>query len=155
MKTLALAMSLVACLATPGLAADVEHGALTISGAFARASAGMAKAGGGFMTIANIGCADQLVGASADVSERTELHTHIKDGEVMRMRKVETIDVPREGTLELKPGSYHVMFINLHAPLKEGQVIPVELEFRKAGKVSVDVEVGSVGAKAPAKHMTH
>ena len=61
----------------------------------------------------------------------TQLHTHIKDGEVMRMRQVEAIDVPAHGEVALKPGSYHVMFMKLKAPLKKGEKFPLELTFEK------------------------
>ena len=152
MKKLVLAAGIAALLSTPVLADDVQLGSLTISGAFARASAGMAKAGGGFMKIMNEGEADKLLSAASDVADRTELHTHIKDGDVMRMREVDHIDVPAGGHVELKPGGYHVMFIGLKAPLKEGESVPVQLTFEKAGQVSVTVKVGPVGAK---EHMGH
>lgn len=135
-----------------GAVSDVTLGSLNISGLFARASAGKVKAGGAFMTITNKGDADKLLSASAAVSEKTELHTHIKDGEVMRMRQVDHIDIPANGKVELKPGSYHVMFIGLKRPLEKGQFVPVELIFEKAGRITVDVEVGSVGATGPAGH---
>ncbi len=75
----------------------------------------------------------------------------------MRMRQVDHIDVPSKGTVELKPGSYHVMFMSLKQPLKEGQIVPIELTFEKAGKLSVDIKVGPVGAKSPMDHtnMSH
>ena len=76
-----LGMSLVAAQAE-----EWKVGSITISAPFARASAGMANAGGGFMQISNEGEADRLIAASADVGHMTELHTHIKEGDVMRMR---------------------------------------------------------------------
>ena len=156
MKTTIIASVLASLLAIPVMAEEVKLGALTISGPFARASAGKAKAGGGFMTIMNKGEADKLIAVSSGIAKRTELHTHIKDGDVMRMREVDHVDVPN-GMVELKPGSYHVMFMGLKQPLKEGQTVPVELTFEKAGKVSVDIKVGPVGAKTPMEHshMSH
>ena len=155
MKKLVLAAAIAAFVSAPAFAEDVQLGSLTISGAFARASAGMAKAGGGFMMIMNKGDADKLIAASAEISEKTELHTHIMDGDVMRMRAVEHIDVPAKGHVELKPGGYHVMFIGLKHPLEEGQSVPVELSFEKAGKVTVDVKVGPVGAMEHKGHEGH
>ncbi|MCV6574240.1 MAG: copper chaperone PCu(A)C [Cohaesibacter sp.] len=146
-KTLATALVASLMALSPAMAADIMAGDLTISGAFARASAGKAKAGGGFMMIKNKGDADRLLSASSNVAARTELHTHIMDGDVMRMREVKDgIPVPAKGEVALKPGSYHVMFMKLHEPLKKGQKFPVELTFEKAGKVTVEVEVGKVGA---------
>ncbi|SDD97751.1 copper chaperone PCu(A)C [Rhodospira trueperi] len=128
-------------------AEEVTVGPLTIADPWARASAGRARAGAAFMSITNDGAeADRLVAADADVSEVVELHTHIKDGDVMRMRKVEAIDVPADETTVLQPGGLHVMFIGLHESLKEGEAFPVTLTFEHAGDVEVTVTVKSVGA---------
>nr|WP_321457650.1 copper chaperone PCu(A)C [uncultured Cohaesibacter sp.] len=143
---LALGLSCIAA-----QAAEWKVGPITVSAPFARASAGMANAGGGFMQISNEGDADKLIAASADVGHVTELHTHIKDGDVMRMRAVEAIDVPAHGEVALKPGSYHVMFMKLKAPLKEGESFPLELTFEKAGKVTIEVPIAGVGAKSAPK----
>ncbi|WP_299444238.1 copper chaperone PCu(A)C [uncultured Rhodospira sp.] len=132
--------------AAPAMAAEVTAGSLTIADPWARASAGMARAGAAFMTITNTGDSDRLVSATANVSDVVELHTHIKDGDVMRMRKVEAIDVPAGETTMLQPGGLHVMFIGLHDPLQEGETFPVTLTFEQAGDVDVDVIVKSVGA---------
>ncbi|WP_319410564.1 copper chaperone PCu(A)C [uncultured Cohaesibacter sp.] len=136
-----LGMSLVAAQAE-----EWKVGSITISAPFARASAGMANAGGGFMQISNEGEADRLIAASADVGHMTELHTHIKEGDVMRMRAVEAIDVPANGAVALKPGSFHVMFMKLKEPLKEGESFPLELTFEHAGKVTIEMPVAGVGA---------
>ena len=122
-------------------------GSITISDPFARASAGRAKAGGGFFTITNKGEADRLIAASADVGAKTELHTHIHEGDVMKMRQVEAIDVPAGGEVALKPGGLHVMFMQLKAPLKKGESFPLELTFEKAGTVTIEVPIAGVGAK--------
>ncbi len=134
---------------TPLAAAEdtaTTPGALTISHPWARASAGRAAAGAAFMTITNSGPDDSLVAAGADVSEVVELHTHIKDGEVMRMRRVESIAIPGGTDTVLQPGGLHVMFIGLHAPLEEGQTFPVSLTFEQAGTLDVSVTVKGVGA---------
>ncbi|MCR6632519.1 MAG: copper chaperone PCu(A)C [Magnetospirillum sp.] len=103
------------------------------------------------MTIKNNGATDDtLVGAEADISRAVELHTHVKDGDVMRMRQVEAIPVPAGGTAQLKPGGDHIMFINLNKPLAEGQKVRVTLVFAKAGKQVVEAPVLGVGAMAPA-----
>lgn len=151
MKTMtAIAAALL--FAAPACAAD-----LSVSDAFLRASPKVGNVGAGFVTITNTGAtADRLMGASADVSKRVELHTHIKDGEIFRMRQVESIAVPAGGKTELKPGGDHIMFIDLTAPLKEGQKVPVTLSFEKAGKITVEVPVLSVSATAaPAAAMDH
>ncbi|MQX38366.1 copper chaperone PCu(A)C [Roseospira navarrensis] len=130
----------------PALAGDTTLGPLTVSDPWARASAGMARAGAAFMTIRNDGATDRLVAADADVSAVVELHTHIKDGDVMRMRKVEAIDFTGGTETVLQPGGLHVMLIELHAPLKEGETFPLSLTFESAGTVEVTVTVQGVGA---------
>jgi len=156
MKKLLLAATAIA-FAFPALAADLEA-----TGAFIRASPKVANAGAGFVTIKNSGKQDdKLVAASANVSKTVELHTHIKDGEIMRMRQVESIAVPAGGAAELKPGGDHIMFIDLNGPLKEGDKVDVTLKFEKGGDVKITMPVLSVGAMAaPAgmdanQHMQH
>lgn len=138
---------LVALLAAAPVAVSAAE--LELSGGFLRASPKVANAGAGFLTIKNPNAeADTLLGAEADISKVVELHTHIKDGDVMRMRQVESIAVPAGGVAELKPGADHIMFINLNKPLAEGQKVPVTLVFAKAGKKVVELPVVALGAMA-------
>lgn len=131
-------------------AADATVGDITVKAPWARASAGMARAGAAFMTIDNAGAeADRLVSASADVSKTVELHTHVKDGDVMKMRRVEAVDVPAGGAVELQPGGYHVMFMGLQQPLEDGESFPLTLTFETAGDVTVEVMVMGAGAMGP------
>lgn len=131
-----------ALMATSAFAADV-----TVSKPWARASAGMAKAGAAFMTINNAGMEDTLVAAKGDVSKRVELHTHTMVDGVMKMRQVEGgVPVPAHGMQMLKPGSYHVMLMGLVAPLKEGTSFPLTLTFKSGAEVAVDVMVMSPAA---------
>jgi len=139
--------------AAPVRAADTPLtttlGSLSISDPWARASAGMARAGAAFMSVANSGAADRLISADADISDVVELHTHIKDGDVMRMRKVDAIDITDRTTTKLQPGGLHVMFIGLHEPLKEGETFPLSLTFEHAGTVEVTVSVRGVASMGP------
>lgn len=119
--------------------------------AWARATAGQAANGGAFMKIENTSPHDErLVSASADVSKTVELHTHVMEGAVMKMRRVESIAVPMYGSAELKPGGLHVMFVGLKAPLKEGDTFPLTLTFEHTGKITVPVTVLGVGAMSGA-----
>jgi copper(I)-binding protein len=145
MKFKSVLFAVAALFALPAWAADLE-----VSGAFVRASPAMAGAGAGFLSIVNHGAADRLLGAEASVSKAVELHTHIKDGDVYRMRAVEAIAVPAHGTVQLKPGGDHIMFIGLSEPLKEGAKVAVTLKFEKAGAVKVEMPVLGVGAMGPA-----
>ena len=121
-------------------------GSLTLSDAFARASSAKAKAGAAFLTIANDGATDKLIAASADMSEVIELHTHINEGGMMRMRRVDAIDVTGGALTKLQPGGLHVMLIGLKAPLREGESFPLTLTFETAGSVTIDVPVKAPGA---------
>lgn len=127
--------------------------AVELKDAWARASAGPARAGAAFMTIVNTGTEDdRVVAASAPVSVVTELHTHIKEGEVMRMRQVPDIAVPAGETVMLQPGGLHVMFMQLAEPLKEGDTFPVTLTFEKAGDKTIEVTVKGAGAMGAMGH---
>ena len=137
----ATVVTMAALSATPALAGDV-----TIEKPWARASAGMAKAGAAFMTLRNEGATDRLVAASAPVAKVAELHTHIKEGHVMRMRKVEAIEVTGGAVTSLAPGGLHVMLMGLHGPLQEGTSFPLTLTFERAGQMTVDVMVMKAGA---------
>ena len=143
--------------AAPCGAESVKLGALTVEAPWARASAGAARAGAAYLRIANVGAEDdRLIGVSAPVAERVELHTHIMSDGVMRMRRVDVVAVPGGKSVELKPGGRHVMLIGLRAPLKEGETFPLTLTFDKAGTITVTVAVGSIAARGPGmKHHDH
>jgi copper(I)-binding protein len=73
------------------------------------------------------------------------------DGGVMKMRELSKgLEIRPGQTVELKPGGYHVMFLDLKSGLKEGQTVKGTLTFEKAGKVDVEFKVGPVGGGAPA-----
>ena len=144
MRTLAAALLLVVAPAFGQV--QVEH-------AWARATAPGAQVAGGYMAIRNNGAtADRLVGASSPAAARVELHVHIKEGEIVKMRQVAAYDVAPKGTFELKPGGAHLMFLNIVRPFKEGERIPVKLKFEKAGEMSVEFHVGRLGDTAPPAH---
>jgi hypothetical protein len=143
----AAAVSVVALSIGGAMAGDAKVGDITVEGPWARASAGPARAGAAFMTLNNAGAVDdKLIAASTDVSNKAELHTHIRDGEIMRMRPVDGIDVPAGGVANLQPGGLHVMLMGLKQPLKEGEAFPLTLTFEKAGEVTVEVMVMKAGA---------
>jgi hypothetical protein len=110
------------------------------------------RGGGGFLTIAGGAAADRLLSANADVCATVELHTMRMDGNVMRMRPVEAIDVPAGTTVKLEPGGLHVMFVELKAPLKAGSSFPLRLRFEKGGEVTVQMKVQDAAPMAGHKH---
>jgi copper(I)-binding protein len=123
---------------------------------WARATAPAAKVAGGYMLMRNAGSgADRLLSASSPAAARVELHVHINDNGVMRMREVRGYDVPAKGSFELKPGGAHLMFIDIKRPLKEGDKVPVKLKFEKAGELSAEFSVGGMGGAAAPKQHQH
>jgi len=122
-----------------------------------RATAPGAKVAGGYMVIRNAGAAgDKLVSASSPAAAKVELHVHINDNGVMKMREVPGYEVPAKGAFELKPGGAHLMFIDIKQPFKEGEKLPVKLKFEKAGEVSAEFQVGRMGGSAaPAGEHKH
>jgi len=135
------------------LIATAANAQVEIENAWARATAPGVAVAGGYMTIRNKAqTPDRLVGASSAAAARVELHVHIKEGEVIKMRQVSAYEVPAKGSFELKPGGAHLMFLQIARPFKEGDKIPVKLKFEKAGEVSVEFAVGRLGDSAPPAH---
>lgn len=129
--------------------------ALKVEQAWARPTVQGQTAGGGFLRIVGGAGADRLVSARADIAARVELHTMTMDGDVMRMREIDAIEVPAGRTVELKPGGLHLMFMDLKTPLAAGTRFPLTLRFEKAGEVRVEVPVQRMppaGASAGAGH---
>ena len=101
-----------------------------------------AKVAAGYMTIRNkAASADRLVGVASAAAARVETHVTVRDGDIMRMREVQGYDIPAGGSFELKPGGPHLMFVDIKQPFREGERIPVTLEFEKAGQVRVEFPV--------------
>jgi len=144
LPTLALAALLLAA-ASPAFAQSTS---IQIEKPWARATPAGAKTGAAYMTIENkSGEPDRLTGAASDVAKTLQIHEmKVVDG-VMKMREIPGgLPVPAGGSVTLKPGGYHVMLIGLNKALKKGEKIPLTLVFEKAGKVSIEVPVESVGA---------
>jgi len=125
------------------------QGAITVEAPWTRA-AGQGGQGAGFVTIRNAGAADRLLSASTPAAGRTELHTMLRDGDIMRMRQVEAIAVPANGAVTLAPGGLHIMLIGLTRPLAVGESVPLTLVFERAGTVTLNLAVQPAGARAPA-----
>ncbi|MHB2167923.1 copper chaperone PCu(A)C [Alsobacter sp. R-9] len=143
--------------AVPAGAQDAKLGALTISGAFTRATPPGAQVAGGYIVISNAGAApDRLVSLTADISPRSELHEMKMDKGTMIMRPMEGgIEVPANGKVELKPGGLHIMFTSITRQLKVGEAVKATLVFEKAGKVDVTFPVLPIGAQPKASEHAH
>ena len=155
-KSLFLAVAF-AFAATIAAAHEYKAGALQIGHPWARATPKGASVGGGYLKITNTGSeTDRLVGASAAFAGRAEIHQMTMNQGVMQMRPVDGgIEIKPGETVELKPGSFHLMFMDLKQPLEQGKSVGGSLVFQKAGKVDVDFAVEGVGGPAPMDHMKH
>lgn len=129
-------------------------GSIAIDAPWTRATPGGAKVAGGYLKVTNNGpAADKLIGGTTDIAGRVEFHEMALSGGVMRMRPHgQGLEIKPGQSVELKPGGYHVMFMDLKRQLKQGETIKVTLQFEKAGRVDVTFSVRAVGASAPHHH---
>jgi periplasmic copper chaperone A len=151
-RNFALAALAITLFTASARAEDVRAGDLVISQAWSRATPSGAKIAGGYLTIENKGTApDRLVSGAGDVAARVELHEMAMDNGVMKMRPLDKgLTIEPGKTVKFAPGGYHLMLMDIKQPLKQGDKVPVTLEFEKAGKVTVSLDVQGVGAQGPA-----
>lgn len=124
---------------------------VTVSHPWVRATPGGATVGAAYLEIgADANTTDKLVGVSSPVAEKGEIHTHVHDGDVVRMRKVKGgLDIAAGKSVILKPSGDHIMLMGLKQPLKEGETVTLTLQFEKAGPIEVEASVEPIGAKGP------
>jgi copper(I)-binding protein len=116
---------------------------IEIENPWSRVTTPGAKIAAGYMTIRNKSAApDRLLDASTPLAAKVETHVTMKDGDIMRMREVKGYEIPANGSFELKPGGAHLMLVNIKAPFKEGDKIPLTLRFERAGEVKIELQVG-------------
>src|SRR5262245_61431420 len=152
MSPLVAALAALA-LAGTALAQDFKVGSLVINQPWSRATPKGAPVAGGYMKITNTGTTpDRLVGGSVEAAKRFEIHEMSMDGGVMKMRELpKGLEIPPGATVELKPGSYHVMMTGIAKPFEKGERVKASLNFEKAGKVDVEFAVDAAGAN-PMEH---
>jgi periplasmic copper chaperone A len=151
-RTLACAAALLVLSGASSQAQEIKAGDLVIAQAWSRATPGGAKIAGGYLTIENKGTApDRLTAVSGNIAGRVEIHEMAMNNGVMTMRPLEKgLEIGPGKTVKLAPGGYHLMLMDLKNPLKQGEKVPLELQFEKAGKVAVSLDVQGVGAQGPA-----
>jgi copper(I)-binding protein len=160
-----IALLVAACSSGSGGSSGIK-----VSGPWARTSPMVAGAGAAYMVIENTAsAADFLLGGSSDIAKAVEVHETVAmpegsvapaasagmgmaspkasdggmgtGGSMMGMQKMDRLEIPAGGSVELKPGSYHLMLIGLTRELKAGEKIDITLKFEKAGDVKVTAEV--------------
>jgi copper(I)-binding protein len=159
MRHIALFLTVAFCLAVSAAsAADYKAGSLDISDPWSRATPKGASVGAGYMTIKNNGSTpDRLIEGSSEVASKFEVHEMKMENGVAKMRPVKGgLEIKPGETVELKPGSLHVMFVGLKKPLNAADKFKATLVFEKAGPVSIEYDVRAMGSGSdghmPAMH---
>lgn len=157
LAAIALAVALSCAPAHTVVAQEFKGGDLTLDRPWSRATPAGAKVAGGYIVIRNTGAEpDRLVSVTSEISGRAEIHEmSVKDG-VMTMRQLDRgLAVPAKGETELKPGSYHLMFLDLKRPLKQGETFAATLTFERAGAIEVTFAVAAIAATGQAQGGGH
>lgn len=144
----------IACLlAAPAWAQGVD--AVSVSGAWVRGTVAGQSATGAFMELKS-GANAVLLGASSPVAGVVELHEMSMDNGVMKMRALPQLELPAGKTVSLKPGSYHIMLMDLKRPLKKGEIVPLTLKVagkdKKQSVIEVKAEVRDLTAPPAMEH---
>lgn len=131
-------------------AAAQAAGDIAISDAYARATPPGATVGAIYFELRNRGTQDdRLLSADSPVGERTEVHTHTMQDGVARMHEVEAVEIPAGESVSFEPGGFHIMLLDLKAPLNEGDRIPLTLSFERTGQLELTVPVKKITALMP------
>jgi copper(I)-binding protein len=150
---LLVAHAIMTILATPAFAQERTYraGSIAVEAPWSRETPGGAKVAGGYMKITNTGSApDRLVGGSVPFAGDFEIHEMSMTDGIMKMRELtKGLEIAPGATVELKPGSYHVMFVGLKSGLKQGQTVKGTLVFEKAGTIAIEYQVAPIGASSP------
>jgi periplasmic copper chaperone A len=130
-------------------AAEYKAGSLEISDPWSRATPKGSSVAAGYMTIKNSGSTpDRLISGSSDVAPKFEVHEMKMEDGIAKMRPVKGgLEIKPGETVELKPGSFHVMFVGLKKPLSAGDQFKATLVFEKAGNVNIDYDVRAMGSQ--------
>jgi copper(I)-binding protein len=135
----------------PAAAEDYGIGGLRVGNPWTRATPKGASVAGGYMSITNGGTApDRLIAGSSEIAARFEVHSMVMEQGVAKMRPVQGgLEIKPGETVELRPGSLHIMLMGLKRPLEKGQKVKGTLEFEKAGKLDIEYAVEALGAATP------
>ena len=127
------------------LSSNLWAASIAVEGAYVRHMPPTQSVTGAFMVFKNTTDSDRaVISAQSDVADKVELHTHLHEGGVMKMREVDKIDIPAGAETVLEPGGLHIMLIGLKQPLDLGQVVDIELMLDDGSSVQVQAEVKTV-----------
>ena len=120
---------------------------LAVSDQYIRATPPHAKNSASFLTITNhTNTTIKLIAADSDIAKRVELHNHIKQDGMMKMRQVEAVEIAANSSTSLQPGGYHIMFLGLNNNLTEGQSVKVTLYFDNGNELNIDAPVKKINS---------
>ena len=147
MRVMFTSCLLLALAATAAAAEMTQIGKVTIHDAWARASLGATGSSAVYMTLEIEGDeVDRLVDAATPAAERAELHSHVMDQGVARMRPVSAVEVAPGAPTVLQPGGLHIMVTGLREKLAEGATLPLTVTFEKAGSAELEVPILGIAA---------
>jgi hypothetical protein len=138
--------------ATQAFAQSFKTGTIEVDQPWVRATPKGADSTAGYFRIVNSGTtADRLTGGSSSLASSVQFHEMTMTNGVMKMRPLPNgLEIKPGETIELKPNSFHAMFVGLKQPVKQGDHIKGTLTFEKAGDLEVEFAVESIGARQPA-----
>jgi hypothetical protein len=137
-----LVILLLVLLAITPTAAWAQSIGITVEDAWTRPTAGFVKTAAVYFTIVNSGsAADRLIAAGSPAADRAETHINVHEGDIIRMRRVISVDVPANSKTVFQPNGFHVMLTGLKEPLKAGNTVSLSLQFADAGVITVPVTV--------------
>lgn len=156
-KWLAVAAALITVGAVAALARAAEP-EIGLSDAWARPTLGAGRTTAAYVTITNSGSnADRLTAVDAPGAGSVEIHTAGMENGVMRMRRLEGLDISASETVAMAPGGYHIMIIDVEEPVQVGSTVPLTLTFETSGNVTIDATVSMTPPastdSAPAENM--
>lgn len=151
-------VALVLLLALPAISLASSHGnmGINIEDSYVRVVPPGQENTGAFMTIHNpTDKARSVVSAESSAAKIVELHTHIQEDGMMKMRRIEKIDIPAKGHTMLKPGGLHVMLIGLTQPIEEGKPVEITLVFANGERKTVKAAGRKLQMKMKHEGMNH
>lgn len=139
-----------ACVSLPADSHEFTSKGVTVAHPWARATPGGARVGSVYLEVrAQRGRGDKLIAARSPVAGNAEIHSHVMEQGIAKMRRVDAVAVPGGQSIVLRPSGYHIMLLDLKQPLNEGDLAKVTLVFETAGEIEVDATVEPIGAMGP------
>jgi len=135
-------LAFLTCLFCFVTVANAEDASITVTGAHANPTLLGVTTGVVYFTLSNHGATpDALTGAATPAAESAELHEDVMTGDVMSMKKIDTLPLPPGAAVTLAQGKYHLMLTGVKSPLKPGDTVPLTLTFEKHAPIEIDVPV--------------